>query len=230
MASKSTNLHEWINSIVAALALIVGSASAFFSWQANEAKREALTMTAIPTGECAVQYSGGPKMGIVGLCWKVTIANQSEDRLSIVNQDLSNIVQGKPTFVGGKFDNLETVDGQHLSLPIMLDGGEARTIIVRAPTMISEKVAPLVWKLLTAQGGEQEPKALKVSELMQELRQERTDVMGNDLEPIASGVDAWTYRNPISYADSVFRVETARGTVSTVEMTEPERLPGEPRQ
>ncbi|RQS86455.1 hypothetical protein DF048_31940 [Burkholderia seminalis] len=187
-------------------------------------------MTAIPTGECAVQYSGGPKMGIIGLCWKVTIANQSEDRLSIVNQDLSNIVHGKRTFVGGKFDNLETVDGQHISLPIMLDGGEARTVIVRAPTMISEKVAPLVWKLLTAQGGEQKPKTLKVSELLQELRQERTDLMGNDLEPIANGVDAWAYRNPISYADTLFKVVTARGTVSTVEMTEPERPLGEPRQ
>ncbi|WP_143059933.1 hypothetical protein [Burkholderia contaminans] len=230
MASKSTKLHEYINSVIATLALVVGGASAYFSWQANEAKREALTMAAIPTGECAVQYSGGPKIGIVGLCWKVTIANQSEGRLSIVNQDLSNIVQGKPTFLGGQFDNLETVDGQRLSLPIMLDGGEARTIIVRAPTMVSEKVAPLVWKLLTAQEGEQKPRALKVGELLHALRQERTDVMGNTLDPLADGIDAWTYRNPISYADSVFKVVTARGTVSTVEMTEPERLPGEPRQ
>jgi hypothetical protein len=78
--------------------------------------------------------------GQIGLCWAVTLANESENRLSIVNQRVFDIQDGNTAWIGG-FQNLEAANGIPLALPITLDGGEAREIFVRGAVMVPPAVA-----------------------------------------------------------------------------------------
>jgi hypothetical protein len=75
MSFDRRSVHEWINSIVAVLALVASVTSSFFTWQANESNREALIMTAVPNTACGVEFDGSPDGGRIGLCWTVTITN-----------------------------------------------------------------------------------------------------------------------------------------------------------
>jgi hypothetical protein len=140
---ERASFHEWSNTILAAIALIVSGTSLFFTWRSNQAKNEALGTVVRPVKDCRTEYAGGPEAGQIGLCRAVTLANESENRLSIVDQRVLNIQDGKTNLLGG-FQNLETANGVPLQLPIALDGGEAKEIFVRGGVMVPRAVAQTI--------------------------------------------------------------------------------------
>jgi hypothetical protein len=70
--------REWLNSVVAVVALVASGASTYLAWQGNQAKREALAMVAHPTDACQTEYHGGEEHGLIGLCWSVGNARERE--------------------------------------------------------------------------------------------------------------------------------------------------------
>jgi hypothetical protein len=62
-----------------ALALLVSGTSAYLTWESNRAKQEALRIVVRPVGDCRTEYHGGFEAGQIGLCWAVTLANESEN-------------------------------------------------------------------------------------------------------------------------------------------------------
>jgi hypothetical protein len=219
MAGRSA-LHEWLNSAVAVVALLMSAVSAYFTWQSNQVKKEALAMMTRPTGACHTEYHGGEERGDIGLCWSVTLANESENRLSIVDYEVFDILDGKRVWIGG-FRNLEAVDGTPLSLPITLDGGEAREIIVRSPIMVPPAVAHAIAQLPEYQG--HALASLTLSAIQRALAAAKLDFMGNQVEPmiIDGQVTGWSIPPPFKSALSELVLTTGRGATFNMRMGYP---------
>jgi hypothetical protein len=216
MANRSS-VHEWINSIVAVLALLV---SGYFAWQSNRAKTEALSMTVRPTAACRTEYQGDDKFGEIGLCWEVILANDSEDRLSIVGYRISNIVDGKRVSLLG-FQNLESADGRPLPLPISLDGGEAKQIIVRSGVTVPAAVAEAIAQL--PQYKTHSLASLPLIAVQRDLAAEKLDFIGNKVEPLVTGrqLKGWSFPPHFKTSVSVLTVTTGRGAPFSATMTYP---------
>jgi hypothetical protein len=219
MSARSA-IHEWLNSGVAVVALLLSLASAYFAWQSNRAKAEALSMTVQPTGACRMEYQGGDKFDEIGLCWAVTLANDSEDRLSIVKYRVFNIVDGKPAWIGG-FQNLESADGRQLSLPISLD---AKQIIVRSPVMVPAEVAQAIAQL--PQYTTHSLASLPLGAIQRDLVAKKLDFIGNKVEPIITDgqITGWSIPPPFKTSVSVLAVKTGRGATFSATMTYPPGL------
>jgi hypothetical protein len=142
MAEPSAR-HEWINTCIAGVALLVAGAAAYFSWQANQMKKENLAILASSTDDCPFDILTGQDLPKVTLCWLVTLSNKSEVRLSIVGYQVVEVLRNNSTEEIPSYQHLETVDGKPLSLPINLDGGEAKQILVRAPTSVPSVVTAI---------------------------------------------------------------------------------------
>jgi hypothetical protein len=223
-SAKRTVWHEWINTGIACLALLVSGAAALFAWQANQAKKEALSIVPQLTGACRTEYHGNADGGQIGLCWSVTLANDSENRLSIVDYRVFSVQEGGLAWFGG-FENLEADDGKPLSLPLNLDGGEARKIIVRAGFPVPAAVAHVIGQMpefkSLALG------SVSIGALQHALAAAGLDYLGNTVQPmITEGkVTGWSYPSSLKRATAVLHIQTGRGSVFDGTMSYPPTSP-----
>jgi hypothetical protein len=223
-AAERTVWHEWINTGIAGVALLASGAAAVFAWQANQAKKEALSIVPQLTGACRTEYHGNADGGQIGLCWSVTLANDSENRLSIVDYRVFSVEEGGLAWFGG-FQNLETEDGKPLSVPLNLDGGEARKVIVRAGFPVPAAVAHVIGQM-------REFKSLalgsvSIGALQHVLAAAGLDYVGNTVQPIISDgkVSGWAYPSSLKRATAVLHIETGRGSVFNGNMSYPPIIP-----
>ena len=77
-----------------------------------------------PTNDCRTEYHGGSNLGQVGLCWAVTLANESENRLSIVDQRVFNIQDGHMGWFGG-FQNMANLSTRRSHSPAVMRGSSS---------------------------------------------------------------------------------------------------------
>lgn len=220
MTTKTSTAHAWINSIVAVVALLVSGTSAFLTWQGKQAKKEALATTVRPTGACRTEFWGGEAGGSIGLCWSVILANESETRLSVVSYRVLG-VEERGFFEIGGFQNLEAPNGSPLALPIILDGGEAREIIVRVRVNIPPSVSRIIAQMPEYQG--RTLTSLPISALQRKLATAKTDFIGNIVEPmIVDGeMHGFSMSSPIKISNNLLTLKTGRGTIFNVHLTYP---------
>jgi hypothetical protein len=209
-----------VNTAVAVVALLVSWTSAYFTWQSNQAKQEALGMVVRLVGDCRTEYHGGPDAGQIGLCWAVTLANESENRLSIVDQRVFDIQNGNTAWIGG-FQNLEAANGIPLALPITLDGGEAREIFVRGAVMVPPVVAHAIAQMPEFQN--HTLGSLPLASVQRALATANLDFIGNKVDPtiIDGKYSGFSISPPLKGVVNVLTLTTGRGATFSARMTYP---------
>lgn len=219
LAQRSSG-HEWFNTAIAVVALLVSGTSAYFALQSNWAKQEALRMVVRPVGDRRTEYHGGPEEGQIGLCWAVTLANESENRLSIVDQRVFDIQDGNAAWIGG-FQNLEAANGIPLALPITLDGGEAREIFVRGAVMVPPAVAHAIAQMPQFQ--DHTLGSLPLASVQRTLAIANLDFIGNKVDPtmIDGKYSGFSISPPVKGVVNVLTLTTGRGATFSARMTYP---------
>ncbi|MBV8525052.1 MAG: hypothetical protein JOY71_23510 [Acetobacteraceae bacterium] len=218
-----SSMHEWLNSVVAVVALLVSGVSVYFTWQSNQAKKEALATVARPTGTCLTEFHGGAEpgnIGLFGLCWSVTLANESESRLSIIDYRILSIQERGMGEIGG-FHNLESADGSPLSLPLSLDGGEAKEIVVRAGIILPPAVAHAITQLPEYQS--HTLSKLPLSAVQHALAMKKMDFVGNTVQPmlVDGKVTGFSIPPPIKRSVNLLVLTTGRGATFSARMAYP---------
>lgn len=219
MAQRSS-AHEWFNTAVALVALLVSGTSAYFARQSDRVKQEALSMVVRPVGDCRTEYRGGPEAGQIGLCWAVTLVNGSENRLSIVDQRIFDIQDGNTTWIGG-FQTLETANGIPLALPIAIDGGGAREIFVRGAVIVPPAVAHAIAEMPEFQNNTLG--SLPLASVQRALAMAKLDFIGNKVDPqVVDGRDSgFSISPPLKGVVNVLTLTTGRGAAFSAHMTYP---------
>ena len=205
-ASSTSRVHTWINSVGVILALVISFASAYLSWRSLELKRESIGFSVQPTNDCHVVYRKMGDSGQLGLCWLVTITNQSENRLSLVHAQVFEMRNGALVYSSG-FREFENIAGGTAAFPIALDGGEAKLVLVRTPVLVAPAVSKAIDSLPDS------PKPISLGFLMKYLSQHKLDLIGNSLELIEvdGQIQGWSIKPPVMRTISLLKVETGRG-------------------
>jgi hypothetical protein len=190
-------------------------------------KDDALSLAAAPTEQCAFEYRGGPQNGIAALCWTVTVSNTSDRRLSIVSSQLQNLNGGANVQIGGGgFQTFETPDGQPVALPISLDSGEARTMIVHAPMLLDRPVNDALRKGVDEQ--HLKITELKLEEVNKLLAGQKTDLLGNEVELtiVDPTMHMRTISSPFKRAENLLTLTTGRAATFVVKLVYPSEVGG----
>ncbi|CAE6849696.1 hypothetical protein R75461_07413 [Paraburkholderia nemoris] len=197
--------------------------SAYSAYQANKMKDDAISYSAKVTNQCQFEYHGGSLNGMAALCWTVTISNTSDRRLSIISADLENMNGGQHTQIGG-FDTLETMDGKSLDLPISLDSGEARTILVKAPMLLEKGVNDALHK--AEDDKHLDLSKMKLSEVNTLLGEQNTDLLGNKVKLTVFDQNTWmrSISSPFKRAENMLTLTTGRGVRFTIRLVDPPDL------
>jgi hypothetical protein len=126
--AEQSKTHLWINTAIACVAALVSSGSAVVTWRSFSLNVESLGLTSSFTYDCLFSFGAtikdGKQLWQAGLCWKVTIANQSNSRISIISYRATSDGPTVAEFIDDK--------GRSIPTPITLDAGEARTFLIRA--------------------------------------------------------------------------------------------------
>jgi hypothetical protein len=216
--AEYTKAHLWLNTAVACLALAASSGSAIFSWRSYQLKRESIGFIARTALDCKVQYQKFGDAGLLGLCWMVTITNQSESRTSIVTHQVFSLINGARSFHSG-FTEVESVKGETTQFPIILDGGEAKSYLVRAPFDIPPPVVKVVEGILVGRPSQ----VFQLSDFQRLLFHENLDLIGNHvtLKYLDAGAFAASWDSNQRFAVAQAQFETGRGNAFVVQMSYP---------
>ena len=141
----------------------------------------------------------------------MTLANDSEDRLSIVDYRVFSVQESGLSLLGG-FDNLEGEDGKSLTLPLNLDGGEAKKVFVRAGFMVPVAVARVIEQLPDFKSRTLTTMPLKSIENV--LAAAGLSPLGDTVQPMLDEgkVMGWSFPNTPKRAMAVLHVKTGRGS------------------
>lgn len=206
---RSFKVHEWLNSLIAAVALCV---SAYLGFGSYWLKSESIHISSRPTGICSVQVGAA----VSALCWSVIIANGSENRLSIIQAHWKRVLPSAAAILG--FDFL-TVDGSPLSFPINLDGGEGKQIMIRAVLMLTSDVADVNRRL----GEDNRSRSWTLHDVQLRIAGAGLDILGNNVNPIMNGKDVigWRWTSPFRAEVDLLTLKTGRGGAFSTTLTYP---------
>jgi len=149
--AEHTRLHLWLNTFIAALAMLVSVPSGYYAWKSYELKTESLGFTLIPTYDCPLEFQRSGEGGVLSLCWSATIANQSDTRIAIVMVRALEVAPKNASFAAqfGLVTEqvLENRRGEGVSPPLSLDAGEAQQYLMRAPVRVPSSIVSLAESL-----------------------------------------------------------------------------------
>jgi hypothetical protein len=198
MPEKSTPHHRF-DTIVAVAAFFVSFIALYFSWQANQREEDSIKLSSISDSNCKLEIFGSGDNARLGLCWIVTMYNQSKNTVTI---DFYDVVDENFDYTASKppgYVPLEDMNGKPLQPPIAIDGGKFEKVLVRKLVAVSQPLTKLVD---TASRSPTRFRTLR--DLILAAAAQGTDIMGNKLVP--SPNDQFEI---ITTAQLV--VETARG-------------------
>jgi hypothetical protein len=142
---EHSRFHSWSNTVLACIAVVISAASAIVSWKSYSLNIEFFGFNSNFTYDCPLEigiireFDDIQSRAFVGLCWELTIANQSETRASIVNFSSAFPLEGHP-----KTASILDQKGHTLAAPISFDGGEARIMVVRIGVPITDALRKLI--------------------------------------------------------------------------------------
>jgi hypothetical protein len=223
MAAPGSTMYEKIQSAGIIFSLVVSGIAAWFSWSAYQLKQEDIFFTASPTN-CKIQdwhhrLADGKLQHILPLCWEVTIANKSENKLAIISSRTYSLdAHGKPIDEGrGAFSDfiplpiVQEVDGNKASFPFSLDGGTPKVLVVYVPIIVPSQLDNVMKKIL-----EEEKKPffsdMDLATLESRLANHFRNLLGDEVEKVTK--DGRTYFRYPANAKSLrvfWEVTTGRG-------------------
>jgi hypothetical protein len=215
--AEHTKSHLWLNTGIACLALLASAGSVLFAWRTYQLKSESVGFTVRQTYECLVEFQKIGNAGVLGLCWMVTISNQSDSRISLISHQALAIENAGATFYSG-FTEVEDEHGKPVPFPIILDAGEARPYLVRAPISVPQSVAMIIDTLSkSAPLG-----SLKVTAVQNAAAGAGLDIIGNSVDVKTYG-DGLIISWPVNYRQAVafLSLQSGRGTIFVSQLTFP---------
>jgi hypothetical protein len=167
LMAELSKAHLWINTGIAISAFLASATSALYAYNTYTLKDESLSFSALPTWDCRIEYQKIGDGGVLGLCWLVTVTNQSDRRTSIISHqafELEDVTvanqSDRRTSISGHqlfdlkargsiyrsgYTEIEDVGSGHpTSFPIVLDSGEAKSYIFRVPISVPSSVAKII--------------------------------------------------------------------------------------
>jgi hypothetical protein len=201
MANQSKT-HLWLNTFIA---LVASAGSSYFASQTYFLKTESIGLIPSETFDCKAEFHKEGDGGSLGLCWIVTLTNQSDTRASVVSGTVREVAKAGLVYRSG-FTEFEDTKGQALTFPIVLDGGEARSYLVRVPVQVTKAVAEVIAKALAAKP-EQSLKELQYQTFAKQL-----DLVGNEVNAHDTGsgwITIWSL--PMNQGTTFAQVEVSTG-------------------
>lgn len=197
---------------ISMISLLVSGVALYLSWTSDSKKLENIVMNATPTSSCPLEFnveSAGPSLSaMVGFCWRVIFSNASEDKTSIVSDEVQYTIKDGTFESFSGYNKLEDVDGKSVELPIILDGGEARLLIVRSLVPVPNSIAEILNKEL-----KQPINKLKFSDADDILVAHHLDFFGNQIASFnANGVQTSIAKlSQTNTPKSLLSIKTGRG-------------------
>jgi hypothetical protein len=175
--AEHTKAHLWVNTLIACGALAVAGFSGIVSWKSLQLKNESIGFVQRPTFDCRVEYEKIEEHGALGICWNVTITNESDSRTSLVLHQAQSVREGGGTFFSG-FTEVEDGHGKAVPFPVVLDAGEARSYVIRVPFEVPETVAKIINPLISGTNSQ----LLSLNAIKAILSDASLDLVGNSVE------------------------------------------------
>jgi hypothetical protein len=206
-----SSIHDWINSIGVGVAILGAAAASWFAYHSANLKAESLSFATVPDYSCRFEHQRLGDSEWVGLCWAVTIKNVSEDKTSVTAYSTSDI-----NGTIAHWDGLHTLELPNGGLPLVLDGGDSKSFLVRVPVKTPASVTQLITAFVAPKvksGGN-----LKLSDVVDELAKRGLDVLGNSVTPIiADGkVRGMQWTPDAKGATGILAVTSVRGHFQTL--------------
>jgi hypothetical protein len=180
--AEHTKLHLWFNTIVSLSAAAFAGAIAYNGWNVYSLNIESVGFTSRFTYDCPISFGflsakGTDAVPHVGLCWTVTVANQSNIRISVIRYvaalPSSNAQQALPSSV-----EIVDANGKDVPTPIIFDSGEARTLLIRASVPGTILLKTIIDDFVKTSGNDK----FYLSDLAYSAAQSNFDVLGNPIE------------------------------------------------
>jgi hypothetical protein len=173
--AEHSRFHLWLNTFIAALAIVVAALSSYYAWKSYELKAESLGFTLIPTYDCPLEFRRSGEGGILSLCWNATIANQSDARIAVVAVRAFEVSAKNTGFAAdtGVLEDgqvLENGRGEAVSPPLSLGAGEPQQYLMRVPVRVPSTIASLAVSL---------PKNATLEQLQSLALKSDLDLIGN---------------------------------------------------
>jgi hypothetical protein len=196
--AEQPKAHLWVNTGIAGLALLTSLASAVFASQTYGLKTESLGFNVQPTTDCKLQFVKILSGGALGLCSIGTVTNQSELRTSLVSYQAFDVSRGKRSYTSG-FVELEDGHGKPVQAPIVLEGGEARSFVMRVPVAVPAAVANIVVRL--------QEQSANMATIMREAATAGFDIVGHVIVQDAGGgrVITWSEDSIVAEGEMIFQ-------------------------
>ncbi len=135
--------HEWINTAIAALALVASGAATLFSWQDRQARNENAVVLARPARACSTKP---PETDVIDACWLVKIGNTSDNPLALMSYsvDLLDSSGDLAITIGRAVQaTLEGSDGKDVET-VNIDAHKGYDYLLRIPIHVSREVAEMM--------------------------------------------------------------------------------------
>jgi hypothetical protein len=182
MKKKTKDKIEILSIVLSILAFIISLAS--FGYTVYKDEKDSSELISI--FRCDFGYndilsydSGGYIKGrgiINGVNYTITLSNNSKQRISLVDYDIS-YSSGELTYYYGNMVNaIKDSNNQPVSMPIILDAGESMVVTYEINTIVPQHVNML---LLEKYGTEAE---ISQDELRDYLGENNLDIFGNDIK------------------------------------------------
>jgi hypothetical protein len=211
---------------LAITAIVISAASLFISLKSYLQNVESFGFSSSFTYECPfsvgmIELKNASPKGSVGLCWEVTIANQSGARITVVNFNYSSTISSE----GPPFEKEHTADvldrkGHTLTTPVSFEGAEARTVVVR----VSVPITDALWKLIDDAIKHHDMTGLDtLNNVASIAAQAKLDVLGNPVSVREIGDSVYALAFPSDYKETIvpFRVRTGRDNVFETKLIYP---------
>lgn len=182
MKKKTKDKIEILSIVLSILAFIISFASFGYTVYKDE-KDSSESISIFHSGFAyndILSYNSGGHMkgqGIIdGINYTITLSNNSKQRISLVDYDISYCFGELTYYYGNMVKAIKDSDNQPVSLPIILDAGESVVVTYEINTIVLQKVNML---LLEKYGVEAE---IPKDELRDYLGENNVDVFGNDIK------------------------------------------------
>ena len=233
--AEHSRFHSWFNTALACIAIVVSTSSAIVSWKSYSLNVEFFGFSNDFTYDCPIEFGAMREVeekqshAYVGLCWQMTIANQSGSRVSIVNVSSTFPLEGHPPrkWAASFLDQ----EGHSVAAPISFDGGEARTLVVRLGAPITDALWTIIDDAVKPQHDTTKPRASTLetlNDVASLAAQAKLDVIGNPVSVEEVGDLTYLIVFPSDYKKTIvnFRVQTGRNNVFDTQLTFPNK-PGQ---
>jgi hypothetical protein len=101
-----------------------------YAYSTYQTKTESIGFAVTPSYDCRLRYRAVDH--VLCTCWRVIVSNQSDICITLRSFDTKH-VEEKYEVVYGEVDSLiEDGNGNALQLPIVIDGGDAKALIISA--------------------------------------------------------------------------------------------------